>query len=184
YDKTKQFSVKYAYKLISHHDQQRNFSNHYSNLIWKSKVPLKVITFVWRPFQDRIPTKNVLLKRGVLLNNNGGSFCAFYNEFSESTNHLFSSCKFTYSVWQHLHKWLNIIVALPLTPLKHFTYHFGMVKNARNDLVFNNVIPSITSILDSTKMKSWLWIKTQAGMKTIDYASWTSNSLGCINIIM
>ncbi|KAF1873839.1 hypothetical protein Lal_00029545 [Lupinus albus] len=137
------------------------------------------ISYILKQYKEKIPTKEALLKRWIPLNNNGGSLCAFCNELSESTNHLFSSCKFTYSVWKHLYKWLNIIVARPLTHVNHFTYHL-----ARNDLVLHNVIPSITSILDSTKVKSWLWIKTMAGMETFYYSLWISNPLGIINILM
>ncbi|KAF1881267.1 hypothetical protein Lal_00023303 [Lupinus albus] len=143
----------------------------------------------WRLFQNRIPTKDALLKRGVSLTNGGGLSCAFCNDHPESTNHLFSSCKLSYSLWQLIYNWLNISVVLLLNPCDHFTHHLGLVKNrkcwktwsviwiatiwalwlARNDLIFNNINPSINKILDSAKVKSWLWIKTQLGISSLLY---------------
>ncbi|KAE9621856.1 hypothetical protein Lalb_Chr01g0019201 [Lupinus albus] len=41
----------------------------FSYSIWKSKAPLKVITFASRLFIDRIPTKIVLSRRGVTFSN-------------------------------------------------------------------------------------------------------------------
>jgi len=34
--------------------------------IWHKDVPLKVVVFVWRLFRDRLPTKDNLLRRGVI----------------------------------------------------------------------------------------------------------------------
>ncbi|KAF1896151.1 hypothetical protein Lal_00027224 [Lupinus albus] len=65
-----------------------------------------------------------------------------------------------------------------------FRVCFGLLLFARNDLVFKNVVLSITSIQDSTKVKYWLWIKTMAGMETLDYSLWISNPLGSINILI
>ncbi|KAF1894861.1 hypothetical protein Lal_00022355 [Lupinus albus] len=196
--------IRSAYSILNQHGQHPNINTHHSNLIWKSKAPLKVISFAWRLFQNRIPTKDALLKRGVPLTNGGGLSCAFCNDHPESTNHLFSSCNLSYSVWQLIYKWLNISIVLPLNPSDHFTHHLGLVKNrkcwktwsviliatiwalwlARNDLIFNNINPSINKILDSAKVKSWLWIKTQLGMTFLLYDDWLSNPLLCINIVV
>lgn len=37
-------------------------------MLWNSKVPHKIMSFSWQLFLDRIPTKDTLLKRGVLVN--------------------------------------------------------------------------------------------------------------------
>ena len=34
--------------------------------IWHKDVPLKVVVFAWRLFRDRLPTKDNLLRRGVI----------------------------------------------------------------------------------------------------------------------
>ncbi|KAF1866509.1 hypothetical protein Lal_00017892 [Lupinus albus] len=98
FDKSKVYSVQSAYKAITHHIPQQNLTLPYPNLLWKSNAPLKVLTFAWRLFQDIIPTKDVLLKRGIPLNNGGDLHCVFCNDNPETANHLFSSCKLSYSV--------------------------------------------------------------------------------------
>ncbi|KAF1864335.1 hypothetical protein Lal_00021991, partial [Lupinus albus] len=74
HDKSKLYTVQSAYKLITHTDQQQNNNNLLSSLFWKSKAPLKVLTFVWRLFQDKIPTKDALLKRGITMQEGGDHF--------------------------------------------------------------------------------------------------------------
>ncbi|KAF1895639.1 hypothetical protein Lal_00041920 [Lupinus albus] len=69
-------------------------SQHFQSL-WKSKAPLKVRSFVWRLFQDRIPYKDALIHRGVCLTSNDGTLCSFCNDDMEPTEHLFSSCHLT-----------------------------------------------------------------------------------------
>ncbi|KAE9591868.1 putative reverse transcriptase zinc-binding domain-containing protein [Lupinus albus] len=56
--------------------------------LWKSKAPSKVLTFVWRLFQDIIPTKDALSKRGVPLLTNSGLLCSFCNDHSETSTHF------------------------------------------------------------------------------------------------
>ncbi|KAF1865926.1 hypothetical protein Lal_00033388 [Lupinus albus] len=65
FDKTKQYSVKSAYYSITTSSMEPNFSTYPYQLLWKSKAPLKVLSFAWRLFQDRIPTKDALFRRDV-----------------------------------------------------------------------------------------------------------------------
>ncbi|KAF1869045.1 hypothetical protein Lal_00048325 [Lupinus albus] len=64
-------------------------------------------------FNTIIPTKDAILKRGIPLNNGGDLHCVFCNDTPETANHLFSTCKLSYSVWQLLYNWLNISVLPP-----------------------------------------------------------------------
>ncbi|KAF1878292.1 hypothetical protein Lal_00046959 [Lupinus albus] len=80
HDKSKKYSVKSPYNLIRPPVQQSPLTLQNSYFIWKSKAPPKVITFVWRVFQDRIPTMDAHLRRGVSFDNGGGSFCSLCND--------------------------------------------------------------------------------------------------------
>ncbi|KAF1861604.1 hypothetical protein Lal_00025987 [Lupinus albus] len=102
-------------------------SKHYA----KSKAPLKVLTFVWRLFQDKIHTKEALLKRGITLHDGGGSLCVFCNKYPESATHLFSTCSISYSVWQHIYRWLNICVVLPFFSYTYYSLFLGLVKTRK-----------------------------------------------------
>ncbi|KAF1865444.1 hypothetical protein Lal_00004819 [Lupinus albus] len=92
------YLVKSAYKLLSHCHQHQFLLAKHSHLLWRSKAPLKVTTFGWRLFQNKIPSKDALFQRGVSLTIGGGIFCSFCNEESESSDHLFSYCHLTYTV--------------------------------------------------------------------------------------
>ncbi|KAE9594954.1 hypothetical protein Lal_00041263 [Lupinus albus] len=201
YDKSKLYTVRSAYNLITHNDLQQANNNMLSSLFWKSKAPLKVLTFVWRLFQDKIPTKDALLKQGITLHDGEGSLCVFCNEYPESATHLFSTCSISYSVWQHIYRWLNICVALPLSFYTHYSFFLGLVKTrkgwklwsiiwhatiwtlwlARNDIVFNKAKSSIQQLLNSVMVKSWLWTKAQQGQEHILFEDWASNPLVCLN---
>ncbi|KAF1867299.1 hypothetical protein Lal_00049728 [Lupinus albus] len=194
HEKSKQYSVKSAYKLICLSVQHSSLISQHSSSLWKSKAPPKVITFVWRLFQDRIPTKDALISRGISLFNGGGNLCSFCNDHLESTHHLFSTCTFTYHIWQSMYKWLDISNALPLTPFNHYLSHLGMTKDKkeknvwriiwlatiwaiwlhRNDIIFNHVRPSSLHLLDSAR--------GIRGIESITYYEWLSNPIACLNL--
>ncbi|KAF1866422.1 hypothetical protein Lal_00017805 [Lupinus albus] len=166
------------------------------------RAPLKVISFAWRLFLDRVPTCDALLRRGVSLINGGGALCSLCNDQLESFHHLFFSCSFSYSVWQLIYKWLDIYVALPLGPIKHFLHHLGMIKDrknrhvwsiiwlvtvwalwrSRNDSIFNNVRLSSLQILDAARVNAWLWIINILEMNYFAYSDWISKPLDSLNI--
>ncbi|KAF1871919.1 hypothetical protein Lal_00012136 [Lupinus albus] len=98
HEKSKKFLIIFAYIVLTRHDHKPPLHSHHSHLLWKSRVPLKVTTFAWRLFQDRIPTKDALLRRGFSSSDGGGILCSFCNEHPEFTHHLFPSCSLTYSV--------------------------------------------------------------------------------------
>ncbi|KAF1864448.1 hypothetical protein Lal_00021871 [Lupinus albus] len=190
FDKTKQYSIKSAYYSITTSSMEPHFSTYPYQLLWKSKAPLKVLSFALRLFHDRIPTKDALLRRGVSLLNGGGATCSLCNNHFESSQHLFSSCSLTYFVWQLMYKWLNIFVALPPVPINHFLNHCGMVKDrkcrkawsiiwfatvwaiwrSRNDFIFNNVRHSALQIMDAARVNAWLWIKNILGLNSFVYS--------------
>ncbi|KAE9616069.1 putative reverse transcriptase zinc-binding domain-containing protein [Lupinus albus] len=57
-----------------------NLSAYPFQQLWKSKTPLKVISFAWRLFLDRIPTWDALSRRGVPMINGGGASCIHCND--------------------------------------------------------------------------------------------------------
>ncbi|KAF1884621.1 hypothetical protein Lal_00028502 [Lupinus albus] len=97
-DSSKIYTVKSTYILLNQSSTLNSDNAQFSYSIWKSKAPLKVITFSWRLFMDRIPTKIALSRRGITFSDGGGLLCPFCNDDLESAFHLFSSCKVTYSV--------------------------------------------------------------------------------------
>ena len=63
-------------------------------IIWKFKLPLKVICFVWLCLSNQINTWDNMLKKGWT----GPSCCCLCMGDAESVNHLFVDCRFTREV--------------------------------------------------------------------------------------
>lgn len=64
-------------------------------LIWKVKLPLKILTFIWKLLHDSLPVFEVLNNRGITIS----SKCLMCNEDEESINHLFMHCPFARVIW-------------------------------------------------------------------------------------
>jgi len=86
--------------------------------LWNKQVPLKVVLFAWRLFRDRLPTKDNLLRRGVIPFDS--RLCIVGCNTVETSYHLFLHCPPFGSVWQFLLRWLGLSTALPLGVVDHF----------------------------------------------------------------
>ena len=63
------YTVRRAYRILT----SGTFINHNvplvsADLLWRKDIPLKVSVFAWRLFQNRLPTKVNLFRRGVIHN--------------------------------------------------------------------------------------------------------------------
>jgi len=81
--------------------------------IWHKDVPLKVVVFAWRLFRDRLPTKDNLLRRGVITHDS--RMCVAGCDFVESSSHLFLHCNIFGSVWHLIYSWIWILVTNPFS---------------------------------------------------------------------
>ncbi|KAE8655245.1 hypothetical protein F3Y22_tig00117034pilonHSYRG01555 [Hibiscus syriacus] len=70
HDKGVHFSVKTLSNLLVNNDNEDSMFNF--DLLWKLKVPPKVRSFLWLLAIDRLPTKDFLLKKGVLKRSDQG----------------------------------------------------------------------------------------------------------------
>ena len=97
--------------------------------LWNKQVPLKVVLCACRLFRDRLPTKNNLLRRGVIPFDS--QLCVAGCNSIETSTHLFLHCSTFGSVWQLLLRWLGFSTALPLGVVDHFnqfSFYGGNVK--------------------------------------------------------
>ena len=53
-----------AYQILT--SQAGTSSDVLGDLVWHKQVPLKVLILAWRLFQDRLPTKNNLVRRDII----------------------------------------------------------------------------------------------------------------------
>lgn len=59
----------------------------WSQEVWNNNLPSKIQVFMWLGMQQAIPTKFMLLKRGVNVDNSNG-MCTWCNRHIESADHL------------------------------------------------------------------------------------------------
>ena len=97
--------VNTKFEQLAHYFTKVYFSPHHPNqrtstipintwqLIWKVKLPLKILTFIWKILHDNLPTFSILNNKGILANNK----CLMCNEKEETINHLFLQCPFVAS---------------------------------------------------------------------------------------
>ncbi|XP_024636145.1 uncharacterized protein [Medicago truncatula] len=88
--------------------------------LWQKDIPLKVVIFAWRLFRNRLPTKDNLLRRGIL-NNNDTCLCVAGCDSLETANHLFLHCPLSGSVWNLILRWVGLSTTAPFSPSDHFT---------------------------------------------------------------
>jgi len=77
-------------------DRHQQHNNNY-RFLWLKSVPLKVLIFAWRLFLNRIPTRDKLFHRKVLLVSEQG--CIANCGINEDIEHLFLTCGFFGGVW-------------------------------------------------------------------------------------
>jgi len=110
------FSVHSAYNMLT--SQPTTASTVAVSALWSKDVPLKVVLLVWRLFRDRLPTKDNLLRRGVI--SYDSRLCVAGCDSKETSSHLFLHCNSFGSVWHLISRWLGISAANPFGVSDHF----------------------------------------------------------------
>lgn len=63
-------------------------------VIWKVKLPMKIITFIWKLLHESLPVLTNLNRRGIQTSNR----CLMCEEDEETMPHLFLQCLFARAV--------------------------------------------------------------------------------------
>jgi len=72
-----------------------------SNQIWHKEVSLKLMVFAWCLLRERLPTKDNLLRCGILHHDN--QMCVGGCGMEETTYHLFLTCPIFGTIRYQLH---------------------------------------------------------------------------------
>jgi hypothetical protein len=92
------FSVKSTYTLVSNLLTERRMVTLDQELafkvIWKCPAPSKVSGLVWMVLHDKVPTRDNLVRRGIITENGGQHGCVFCGNQSETVQHLFLYCTY------------------------------------------------------------------------------------------
>lgn len=100
------YSVRSAYRICVT-DIADNSHLHVSgrwNLIWKLKIPPKIINFVWHVCRDCFPTRTRLSSRGVHCSTD----CVLCGSNYEDNIHVLLECPGARQVWSEVQLWDTI----------------------------------------------------------------------------
>jgi hypothetical protein len=93
---------------------------------------------VWRLLQNRLPTKDNLLRQGVI--NDAASTCAAGCEAPETSLHLFFNCDVSNGLWAAVRLWLGISSVTPGDIQHHFHQFTKMAGMPRSSHLFLSII--------------------------------------------
>ena len=154
-------------------------------------MPLKVVLFAWRLFRDRLPTKDNLLRRGVI--NHASQTCVAGCDLVESSSHLFLHCNILGSVWHSIYRWIGVPVTNPFSVPDHFnqfSYSGGIgnkrrsllqviwyatvwkIWKERTDRLFNGSESPVLQVVDRIKAISYMWLKEKYITLPFNYHGW------------
>ena len=183
------YSVRSAYNLLT--VQPPAGATVACTSIWNKDVPLKVVLFAWRLFRDRLPTKDDLLRRGVIPNDS--RMCVARCGSEETSNHLLLHCPFFGSVWHYISRWMGMSTVTPLCVGGHFNQFtfvgsFAKARRAilhvlwyataweiwkeRNNKLFKGTQCPIVQVVDKIKSLSFMWLNAKFPSLPFNYHGW------------
>ena len=122
------YLVKAAYHYITYTSATSDRSR--VDTIWLKHIPSKVSLLVWRLFQNRLPTKDNLVRRGILLHMDGA--CAVSCDIIESASQLFLHCSTYSQLWSNVRNWFDIYSVSSGELRHHFIQFTKDDRNAKN----------------------------------------------------
>jgi len=119
------YTVSSAYYFLTDIELDSNQQpNGNFRFLWLKAVPLKVLIFAWRLFLNRIPTRDKLFQRKVLLVSEHG--CIANCGINEDIEHLFLTCCFFGGVWNIVAIWLGFSSAFHCQLFAHLHQFSGL----------------------------------------------------------
>ena len=156
----------------------------------------------WRLLRNRLPTKDNLVHRGVLLSTNVACV-GRYDDF-ETATHLFLHYNVFGSLWSLVRNWLGIS-SVPSGELRphfiQFTKMAGMPRvshlyfrtiwfatiwviwKERNNRIFQNTVTAPSELIDKIKLHSFLWLKSKQVGFAYSYLDWWKTPLLCMGVL-
>ncbi|GAU15805.1 hypothetical protein TSUD_236210 [Trifolium subterraneum] len=110
------FTIKGVYQTLTRDEEEAEPLLSSTELVWNKVVPVKASVSAWCFMENRIPTSDNLIKRGIL--NIDAQHCVL-GSFDETLSHLFFTCDKTHKVWCGMLQWLGIQSALHNNQVVH-----------------------------------------------------------------
>ena len=172
-----------------------------SDMVWLKHVPLKVSVLVWQLLQNKLPTKDNLVRRMVL--QHADTACVGGCSCMESAVHLFLYCDIFGSLWHLIYQWVGISFIPPASVADHF-HQFGqlaglprfahsyfqliwhtsawVIWKERNNRIFQHKAQDLTQLLESVKVMSFLWLKAKMLTSALSYNDWWRRPFLCMGV--
>jgi hypothetical protein len=196
------YSVKEAYRYIT--DSGAMVDRSQVDDVWSNHIPSKVSLLGWRLLRNRLPTKDNLVRRGILSLTDGNCVAAGCNVL-ETASHLFMHCNVSDSLWSNVRCWLGIDLVYPAELRHHFiqfTRMSGLPRTThlfftviwfatiwvlwkeRNNCVFQNTSASSSILLERVKQHSFLWLKSKQTALLYSFYDWWKHPLYCMGVCL
>ena len=192
------FTVRSAYECIEEIGRGPQISGF--GYLWKIKAFPNMMVTAWRVLWGRIPTREGLSRRGVMMNSVACSLC---QSEEESCQHLFLECEHAWRVWALCFRWVGILSVQHNNLMINFErFHLVQCTNKqnlvwkgvwatvvrcmwehRNSIVFNQGVVDAEEVLQNAQLKTWLWMKHKAHNFNYSFADWILNPLPCISSV-
>nr|XP_040244144.1 uncharacterized protein LOC120963549 [Aegilops tauschii subsp. strangulata] len=176
------YSAKTCYRALFH----GSISDASWKLTWKTWAPLRIKAFIWLALQDRCWTADRLARRGLPHNDR----CVLCDQATEDMHHLFAACPFSRQIWHEVLSWcrstatipdsdtpfvdwwIDACSTLPAALRKGLNSIIALTAWAlwkhQNGCVFDQLHPSIASLLRSIQEDARLWASAGAnGLATM-----------------
>jgi hypothetical protein len=168
--------------------------------VWNSWVSSKVIVFSWQALLGRLPTRENLVRRGVVLEGPIAG-CVLCGEGRETEDHLFASCPTTWEVWAKVDRWFGMTSVVSSTISSLFQYFFPIFRNrkhalkgviliwhaviwvlwrTRNERIFRGIVVGPAEIFDRIQVVSWKWLLAKKASSPCLFYEWCVESFDCI----
>ena len=158
------------------------------SVLWDLLIPPSTHCFAWRALQDRIATKQNLLRRSVHLVD---FRCVLCGGKEETTSHLLLSCPTTNVVWNSCSKWIRVISVNHFALKEHFEQFYcswfskednklwkgvcvsiiWCIWKHKNGVVFNQAKVDASEIFSLTQVQSWVWLKNKVPNVSLSFSN-------------
>ena len=184
------FTTRTAYLCIKG-DQPIGYLNRGFSQLWEIKVPPRALSFAWRLLWDRLPTKENLIRRQVVIEND---LCTFCQSQVECASHLFFTYKKVMPTWWEFNSWVKEDRVMHCRPGDNFSQHFSLaglrdsnrkwkiwwiaatisIWNLRNDMIFKNQPFVIPKLVDNAIFLTWSWLRGWEKDFVVPFQQWSS----------
>lgn len=200
-DPSRGYTVREAYRFLT--DNGNAVDRTLVEDVWHKSIPTKVSVFVWCLFRNRLPTRDNLVHRRVLLI--ADSVCVSGCGAYKTTNHLFCVCNIFSTHWDHILHWLGLFVVFPGDIRRHFTQFSNLVGlprathyflkviwfayvwaiwKERNNHVFQETVCDPSSLAEKVKLNSFMWLKASHTSFIYSYYDWWKHPIPCMGVIV